>query len=337
MKRAYPKKNSSTEHATHTKDSAHARWVLLGAIAIDVLWGELPDIVHPVRWLGVAIDRRFEPLRDTYGTRQRLRGAKETVRMIGRSAAWAHAADRLAQKAPTPWNIVGRAMILTPSFACRTLIDAADRVAAPLEAGDLGGARDGLSWLCSRDPATLDATDLASATIASLAENSCDSAVASMIAWTLGGAWAAWALRAVNTLDAMVGYRGVWEDAGKSAAILDDCANYLPARCTGLLIVCAAAILGYDAQNAWRIMRRDHHKTPSPNGGWPMAAMAGALHVRIDKPGVYTLMPEGRDAGVADIRAAQRIARWTMYLSMLGAAIAARPRFGSSHTGGTRV
>lgn len=296
-------------------ERAEAVMPLVGALLIDALYGELPNAVHPVVHLGQVIDARLGALRGRRGAFRRAQGAFHTLRIVTESAGIARGMETALRRAPTPISLLGQSLVLTPSFAFRSLIEAADKVASPLESGDLDAARAGLSWLCSRDPSTLNAADLASATIASLAENSCDSAVASMIAWRVGGARAAWGMRAINTLDAMVGYRGAWEDAGKCAARLDDVVHYLPARCTGMLIVCAAAALGYDGQNAWKVMWRDHAKTPSPNGGWPMAAMAGALHVRIDKTSVYSLMPEGRDATASDIRDAQRIARWTMAAS----------------------
>jgi adenosylcobinamide-phosphate synthase len=95
--------------------------------------------------------------------------------------------------------------------------------------------------------------------------------------------------RAVNTLDAMIGYRGRFEYVGKAAARLDDVANWLPARLTAGLLLLAGCLTGKNVAIAWRILRRDGAKTPSPNGGRPMAVMAGLLGVELEKKGVYLL------------------------------------------------
>ena len=97
------------------------------------------------------------------------------------------------------------------------------------------------------------------------------------------------AYRVVNTLDAMIGYHGKYEYLGKVAARLDDILNFIPARISGILLVIAARLCRKDSRNAWRIMLRDHGKTESPNAGWPMSAMAGALRTRLEKIGCYSL------------------------------------------------
>jgi len=123
-----------------------------------------------------------------------------------------------------------------------------------------------------------------------MAENLIDFKLSPIIAYSLLGVSGAIAFRAVNTLDGMVGFRDPDHiHIGWFSANLDTVINYIPARLTGVLIVAAAALVGADATTAWSIAKRDHAKTPSRNHGWPMAAMAGALRVQLEKPGQYVL------------------------------------------------
>jgi adenosylcobinamide-phosphate synthase len=186
-------------------------------------------------------------------------------------------------------GIIAGAFLLKASFALRELGIAAERVRAPLAIGDLPRAREALRALCSRDPSELDEEALLGATVESLAENLSDSFVAPLFYFVLLGVPGAIAYRAINTLDAMIGYRGQYEALGKASARLDDVANFIPARLTTVLWFMAGLLMGQDIKGGWRIFWRDRAKTPSPNGGRPMAMMAGLLGVRLEKKGVYAL------------------------------------------------
>jgi adenosylcobinamide-phosphate synthase len=130
---------------------------------------------------------------------------------------------------------------------------------------------------------------LVSAAVESVAENSSDSFVAPLFYFLLFGIPGAIAYRVVNTLDAMLGYHGEYEYLGKFASRLDDVLNFIPARLTALLLVLAAFLSGGDGRASWRVALREHAKTESPNAGWPMAAVAGALKVRLEKSRHYQL------------------------------------------------
>jgi adenosylcobinamide-phosphate synthase len=179
-----------------------------------------------------------------------------------------------------------------------------------LEKGELHAARDGLRALCSRDPSRLSPEELAAGAIASVAENASDSIVAPLFYFVLFGVPGAVGYRALNTLDAMIGYRGEYEALGKFAARLDDVANWLPARLTALLLLAAGALLGCEVRRGWRIARRDAGQTPSPNGGWPMAAMAGLLGVALTKPGVYVLGDACAPITEGTLARARRLLAW---------------------------
>ena len=186
--------------------------------------------------------------------------------------------------------------LLKTSFAVRALLSAAEKVRVPLQEGDLTAARAALGSLVSRNVTTLSPPLLAAAVIESVAENASDAVAAPILFYMLGGLPAVFAYRALNTLDSMWGYHGDrYEYLGKAAARADDLANLLPARLTGLALVAASFLTGHSAAGAWRTMWRDHRKTASPNAGWPMSAMAGALGVELEKVGHYRLgAPGGR-------------------------------------------
>jgi adenosylcobinamide-phosphate synthase len=180
-------------------------------------------------------------------------------------------------------------------------------VRAPLERGDLAMARHGLRSLCSRDPSALGATELAAGAVESVAENASDSVVAPLFYYAVLGLPGALAYRAINTLDAMIGYRGKYEYLGKAAARLDDAANLIPARITAALLLVAGALTRKDLRGGWGVLRRDGATTASPNAGRPMAAIAGLLAVELEKPGQYRLGAPAAAPTAATIAAAWRL------------------------------
>lgn len=146
------------------------------------------------------------------------------------------------------------------------------------------------SHFSRRESKDLNGSQISSAVIESMAENLIDFKLSPMMSFALFGVTGAIAFRAINTLDGMVGFKDKEHiNTGWFSANLDTIVNYIPTRLTALLMIVAAAILGKDSRNAWRIAYRDHRKTPSRNHGWPMAAMAGALRVQLEKPGQYVL------------------------------------------------
>lgn len=195
------------------------------------------------------------------------------------------------------------AWLLKCMLSWRMLHDEAGAVEAAL-GQSLAAGRERLSWLVSRDTALLSEVEVRESAIESLAENLSDSVVAPVFWFVLFGLPGAAIYRFANTADAMWGYRGMhrgqhWEWAGKWAARADDVLSWLPARLTALLLAGAAG--GLPA----RTLRAEAGKTPSPNSGWPMAAMALALGVSLCKPGVYILHAAGRPALAADTARAQ--------------------------------
>jgi adenosylcobinamide-phosphate synthase len=243
-----------------------------------------------------------------------LYGGGTVAVAVAASAVPAWAVERLLRRAGWP-GVLLLGLLLKPAFAVRALLEATAAVRDALARDDLPLAREGLRSLVSRDTAALPAPLLAAAAIESVTENTADSAVAPLLWYALWGLPGAVAYRAVNTLDAMLGYRTArYEHLGKAAARLDDLANLLPARLAGLLFVLAAGNAGGERRAAWRVMRRDRRITASPNAGWTMSAAAGALGVQLEKAGHYRLNPEGRPPGAADVGRALTLTRSALAL-----------------------
>ncbi len=214
-------------------------------------------------------------------------------------------------------------LLLKPMFAVRALREAAFGVRDALELRDVGRAREALAGLCSRDARGLDAPDLAAAAIESVAENTSDSVVAPLFYFVCFGLPGAVFYRAVNTLDAMIGYHGRYEYVGKVAARADDLMNLVPARLTALLLLASGAITGADVRQGMQALLRDGGKTESPNAGRPIAAMAGLLGLRLVKAGHYALGDARRICDASQITAAWRIASVASVGAVVLAALAA--------------
>lgn len=174
-------------------------------------------------------------------------------------------------------------------LATRGLLDAITRIETPLRSGNLPEARANLAHIVGRDTSALSEDKVLRASLESLAENTSDGIVAPLFYLFLGGIPLAMAYKAVNTLDSMVGYRAErYFYFGKFAARLDDVANFIPARLTAFLMVIATFLVRLNGGLALRVLRRDHANHLSPNAGYPEAALAGALGIRLGGPSVYS-------------------------------------------------
>ncbi len=167
--------------------------------------------------------------------------------------------------------------------------DGAMAVVKALETNNLEEAKK-YHHFSRRDPTTLTGPQIGSAVIESMVENLTDFKLSPFIYYSFFGLPGAVAFRAINTLDGMVGFKDKEHiDTGWFSANLDNIVNYVPSRFTTVLMIISAAILGYDYKNAWRIAKRDHTRVQSRNHGWQMAAIAGALHIQLEKPERYTV------------------------------------------------
>lgn len=261
---------------------------MLAALAIDAAVG-WPDSVyrrvgHPVTWLGALIariDRRLN--RESEGdSRRRAFGVLAALLVI--AAAAGPAAVIEAALPSGVGGVVLAAILAWPLLAARSLHDHVAAVAAPLRAGDLAGARRAVAKIVGRDPDRLDDPGVARAALESLAENASDGVVAPVFWGVLLGLPGLAGYKAINTLDSMIGHKTERHRAfGWASARIDDLANAAPARLTGLLLALASAAPG----RSIRIMRQDARRHRSPNAGWPEAALAGGLGVRLSGPRAY--------------------------------------------------
>jgi adenosylcobinamide-phosphate synthase len=298
--------------------------VLVLAWLADRWLGEPPSAVHPVVWIGRATGLLIRAAPAAGALRQLLFGAAVAAIVPATFAAGAWALLRLA--APLPLvELVLAVYLLKASFSLGGLRDAAHLMQGALAHG-LPDARAALQHLCSRDPSALGEPELVGATVESLAENTSDSVVAPLLWYAVCGVPGAIAYRAVNTLDAMIGYRGAYEHLGKTAARLDDLLNLVPARVTALLLLLGGALRRHDVRGGARVLWRDRTQTASPNAGWPMSAMAGLLGVRLDKPHCYRLGDAVHELGPEAITGCLGIvitASWVFAGSLLLALVAA--------------
>ena len=228
--------------------------------------------------------------------------------------------------------VLGAALWLL--LALRGLFAAALEVTRHLADDDLPAARQALAWhLVSRPTADLDTGHVASGAIESVAENLTDAYAAPLLFFLVLGLPGAALYRAVNTADAMIGYRdGALEHFGKTAARLDDVLNIVPARLAALAIVAAAPLVGRNGRAAWSTLVRDRAATASPNAGWTMSAIAGALEVTLEKRGAYRL-GDGRAPQVGDIRrsvALVAMAAVVLTVALLALAAVLRAAFAAS-------
>ncbi|MEE4120322.1 MAG: adenosylcobinamide-phosphate synthase CbiB [Paracoccaceae bacterium] len=261
---------------------------MLLALAIDAAIG-WPDglfrrVGHPVTWLGHLIATRDARLNRADRTdAARLRAGAATVALVVAAAALPALALQLAL--PPGWlGVVLGGLLAWPLVAARSLHAHVAAVARPLAAGDVAGARRAVAMIVGRDPARLDAAGIGRAALESLAENASDGVVAPLFWGVLLGLPGIAGYKAINTLDSMIGHRTPRHAAfGRVAARLDDAANLIPARLTGLLIALASG----RPRRSFAIMARDARHHRSPNAGWPEAAMAGALGARLSGPRVY--------------------------------------------------
>lgn len=276
-------------------------------IALDARLGDPPNALHPVVLIGrvATLARRLAPA-DT--SARRAYGVAMAGAITGSAALLARVTAR-CWPAALGGRVAGEAVLLSLASSRRTLLARAAEVADALDRDDLPEARRLLAYhLVSRDTADLTAEEVAGAAIESVAENLHDGVIGPWIACAAAGSAGAWAYRAANTLDSLWGYHEPFlEELGMGAARLDDALNILPARLGAAAITAAAALLNEDAGGALRAWRTDAGRTPSPNAGAPMAAMAGALGVALGKRDTYLLNEAGRSATSSDIRRALRV------------------------------
>lgn len=293
--------------------------MLFLAVFVDLLFGEPPKTLHPTVWMGKVISFLKERIRSGNAVVEKVNGALMALFIIiffslpiyfilfiiraylGRVA-----------------YIVISALMLKPAFAIKSMKQYVMPIAEYIEVGDVERARSLLPFIVRRDPRKLNSQHIISAAVESIAEGTVDGVTSPFFYFALFGVPGAFAFRAINTLDSMVGYKDQKHiNIGWFSAKLDSLANYVPARLTAFLMVLAAWLLHENWKSAWRILRRDRSKTESINAGWPMSAMAGALAVQLEKPGFYVLGEEKNSLSPKHVHRALHVMELTAFLFWL--------------------
>ena len=292
------------------------------AYVLDLIFGDPQNVVHPVQVIGKIISAGEKVLlRKKY---KFLAGAVLNIFTVSITYTSMYLISR-SVKISVFFMIIEIYLMYT-IFSINSLAREGNRVYRILKEGDIEKARKDLSYLVSRDTETMDEKMIIRSTMETISENTVDGIVAPMFYMFLGGMPLAMAYKAINTLDSMVGYKNEkYMDFGKFSAKVDDVANFIPARITGILIVLASMILGYDYKNSLKIFLRDRKNHSSPNSAHSEASVAGALGVQfggkvsyfgkeINKP---TIGDKIKDFELEDIRKNIRIMYVTSFLSLV--------------------
>jgi len=294
-------------------DSGHLALVLLLAAAIDIFFGEPPAAFHPVVWIGKLISffKNAAPK-----THRKLYGAAMALCCVLFAAFLAYSVLYIAALPIIPrfFGLLLEAYFLKATFAINCLLSPAREIYRYLEENKLEKVKELLPIYVSRDPSKLTKTQMSSAVIESVSENYVDGILSPIFYYALFGEYgliAAYVFKAISTLDSMVGYKTEpYRELGYFSAKSDDVLNWVPARISVLFILAAALTLTLLPKklgdikpfNSVKEALEDGMKTPSPNSGYPMAATAGALGVKLEKPNTYVLGASYPPTEVKDIK-----------------------------------
>ena len=261
--------------------------IALTALALDAAFGWPRALYrrlgHPVRLFAHIIgncEARWNTSAHSFGVR-RVLGALTLLILLVLVVGAGWALQHLLLASLGGWGWIAIAILAWPALAQRSLFDHVRAVGERIDTGDLVGARTAVGMIVGRDTAALDEAGVARAAIESLAESFCDGVAAPFFWLLLLGLPGVWAYKAVNTADSLIGHREErWRAFGWAAARFDDLLNWIPARLSGVLLCLAGG-------RGWRVLWRDARRHASPNAGWPEAAMAGVLGLRLAGPVAY--------------------------------------------------
>ena len=253
------------------------------AYVLDLIFGDPQNIVHPVQVIGKMISSGEKYLLGKRHESDRkykfFAGMILNITVISVTYAVTYLIYKSSEKSIV--FTVAEIYLMYTVFSINSLAREGNRVYNILKEGNIERARKDLSYLVSRDTGTMDEKMIIRSTMETISENTVDGIVAPMMYMFLGGLPLSMTYKAINTFDSMVGYKNEkYMDFGKFSAKLDDVANFIPARITGILIVIASMILGYDYKNSLKIFIRDRKNHSSPNSGHAEAGVAGALGVQ---------------------------------------------------------
>ena len=298
------------------------------AYVLDLIFGDPQNIIHPVQVIGKMISSGEKYLLGKRHESDRkykfFAGMILNITVISVTYAVTYLIYKSSENSII--FTVAEIYLMYTIFSINSLAREGNRVYNILKEGNIERARKDLSYLVSRDTGTMDEKMIIRSTMETISENTVDGIVAPMLYMFLGGLPLSITYKAINTFDSMVGYKNEkYMDFGKFSAKLDDVANFIPARITGILIVIASMILGYDYKNSLKIFIRDRKNHSSPNSGHAEAGVAGALGVQfggrvsyfgkeVDKP---VIGDKAKDFELEDIKKNIKIMYAASFLSLI--------------------
>ncbi|MGD6807617.1 MAG: cobalamin biosynthesis protein [Candidatus Bathyarchaeia archaeon] len=289
------------------------------AFLIDLVLGEYPDRIHPTIGIGKLIIYFKKKAKNPNPRVEKANGVLMAVAIMMIAALPVFVLLFWLRSLPFPYGevsyIIVGAILFKATFAISGMGQYTKPIAAALKQRDLDGARKWLPYIVRRDPNTLNERQIISAAVESIAESTTDGITAPFFFFAIFGVPGAFAYRVINTLDSMVGYKNEeYRNIGWFSAKMDTITNYIPARITAYLMVAAALLLGENWRESLRILQRDKHKTSSPNAGFTISAMAGALDIQLEKQGCYKLGDDKGHISHEDIGKALRVMTLTAAL-----------------------
>ncbi len=293
--------------------------IIVGAMTLDLAFGDPKTRYHPTAWVGSLIARIVPLAKQKNPRKERLGGVAITLCVTGVVAAtlalYGYLTKNPADIVSTIAVILAGSVLLKTTIAVKGLEKHGSLVMSALSEGNLEEARQRLSMLVKRKTKDLDRNHVVSGVLESTSENIVDGITGPMFYFGLFGLVGAFVYRTINTIDSMIGYRDtIFSNIGWFGANCDKILNYLPARITALVMILAAALVGADWKNSLVTMRKDGPKTSSPNAGYPMAAMAGALGTRFEKIDHYALGTGTMDLEMSHFRKAILLMKVTCIL-----------------------
>jgi len=269
--------------------------VVISALILDFLIGDPKNKFHPTSWIGSLIAKIVPVVKNESPKKEKLGGIILVILVTSIVSTLLVLLNLGIQSISIEFlgmavSIIVSIILLKTTIAIRGMEKHAMAVMYSLDQNDLDAARNNLSMIVKRNTKNLDKNHVLSGTLESISENTVDGVTGPLFYFSFFGIIGAFVYRIVNTIDSMIGYKtSIFQNIGWFGANCDKVLNYLPARITSMMMVLSAMILGHDWKKSYKIMRRDGKNTASPNAGYPMAALAGALGTQFEKINHYSV------------------------------------------------
>lgn len=267
--------------------------VVAFALGLDLVFGDPKSKYHPTAWIGKSVAAFVTKIKSDNAARDKTGGAIIVITITGIIILLLSLLDFGLELIPiygAVASVIVGAILLKTTIAIKGMEKHALAVLEHVEKNDIKSAREALSMIVKRDTKDLDKNHVLSGVLESVSENIVDGITGPLFYYAFFGLYGAFVYRVVNTIDSMIGYKTeIFKNLGWFGANCDKVLNYIPSRLTGLVMIFAAMIIGNDWKSSYKIMINDGKKTESPNAGYPMAALAGALGTKFEKINHYSL------------------------------------------------